>query len=97
KKRRLNTLLAAQEGIGLARNEAWIGHEVDVLVETVTQPRSHDHERGDATTPDGTGLTGRTREHKLIHLSGDPSLVGRIVTAKAEPARPDAPACLLAR
>ena len=47
KKRRLNTLLALQERIGLARNEAWVGREVDVLVDAVTPPRSHDHD-GDA-------------------------------------------------
>ncbi len=44
KKRRLNVLLARQEAIGLARNEAWLGHEVEVLVDTVPPTRSHDHE-----------------------------------------------------
>jgi ferredoxin len=31
KRRRLNTPLAAQEGIGLERNRAWLGREVEVL------------------------------------------------------------------
>ena len=73
KKRRLNTLLALQERIGLARNEAWIGREVDVLVDTVTPPRSHEHdERARRRAARASPLTGRTREHKLIHLTGDP-------------------------
>ena len=43
KRRRLNELLSLQEGIGLARNERWLGREVDVLVDSVTPPRTHDH------------------------------------------------------
>ena len=44
KRRRLNELLAVQESIGLERNQAWLGREVEVLVDTVVPPRSHDHE-----------------------------------------------------
>ena len=40
KRRRLNELLALQEGIGLERNRAWLGRDVEVLVEAVSQPRS---------------------------------------------------------
>src|SRR4029453_19317636 len=46
KRRRLNELLALQEGIGLERNRAWEGRQVEVLVDAVTAPRSHDHENG---------------------------------------------------
>jgi tRNA-2-methylthio-N6-dimethylallyladenosine synthase len=46
KRRRLNALLALQEPIGLERNRAWLGQEVEVLVEGVTPPRSHDHDDG---------------------------------------------------
>jgi tRNA-2-methylthio-N6-dimethylallyladenosine synthase len=88
KKRRLNTLLALQERLGLVRNEAWIGREVDVLVDTVTPPRSHEHESETPTGTPGVALTGRTREHKLIHLTGDPALVGRIVAARVDHAGP---------
>ena len=35
KRRRLNELLAVQEAIGLERNEAWLGREVEVLVDAV--------------------------------------------------------------
>src|ERR1043165_3337878 len=33
KRRRLNELLALQEAIGRARNEGWLGREVDVLID----------------------------------------------------------------
>jgi tRNA-2-methylthio-N6-dimethylallyladenosine synthase len=39
KRRRLNELLAIQEGIGLERNQEWLGREVEVLVERITPPR----------------------------------------------------------
>ena len=90
KKRRLNVLLARQEAIGLARNEAWLGREVEVLVDTVSPARSHDHDAAPivGTRPPGRPLTGRTREHKLVHLSGDPALVGRLVAARIDHAGP---------
>ena len=39
KRRRLNDLLARQERIGLELNRAWLGRQVEVLVERVTPPR----------------------------------------------------------
>src|SRR6478752_3521454 len=44
KRARLNELLAVQEAIGLERNRAFVGRDVDVLVDALTPPRSHDHE-----------------------------------------------------
>ncbi len=44
KRRRLNELLAVQEGIGLERNRGWSGRTVEVLVEGVVPPRSHGHD-----------------------------------------------------
>jgi tRNA-2-methylthio-N6-dimethylallyladenosine synthase len=87
KRSRLNELLALQEEIGLERNRAWVGREVEVLVDAVTPPRSHDHDDGDRA---GTGprVSGRSREHKLVHLAGDAELVGRLVTARIERAGP---------
>ncbi|MEA2519131.1 MAG: tRNA-2-methylthio-N6-dimethylallyladenosine synthase, partial [Chloroflexota bacterium] len=56
KRARLNELLALQEGIGFARNEAWQGREVEVLVDRVTPPRSHAHEDDEpAATGRGAG------------------------------------------
>jgi tRNA-2-methylthio-N6-dimethylallyladenosine synthase len=91
KRRRLNELLAIQEGIGLERNRAWVGREVEVLVDAVTPPRSHDHdEEGDGTPHAGQGpmVSGRTRQNKLVHLGGGPELVGRLVSVRVEHAGP---------
>jgi tRNA-2-methylthio-N6-dimethylallyladenosine synthase len=87
KRRRLNELLALQEGIGLERNRAWEGRQVEVLVDAVTAPRSHDHEdgAGHAAVP---MVSGRTRQNKLVHLPGGPELVGRLVSARVEHAGP---------
>jgi tRNA-2-methylthio-N6-dimethylallyladenosine synthase len=91
KRRRLNDLLAVQESIGLERNRAFVGREVEVLVDAVTPPRAHDHEdalEAAAATADPSRVSGRSREHKLVHLSGGPELVGRLVTARIEHAGP---------
>lgn len=79
KRRRLNDLLALQEGIGRERNAAWIGREVSVLVEAVTPPRQHDHADGGVEHGAGPQVTGRTRGNKLVHLPGGAELVGREV------------------
>jgi tRNA-2-methylthio-N6-dimethylallyladenosine synthase len=106
KRRRLNTLLDLQEGIGLDRNSAWVGRNVEVLVDAVSPPRPHvhdsDHEPAtfDAPATDGSStsrlsggtprvrLSGRTRGNKLVHLTGDPMLVGQAVTVRVEHAGP---------
>jgi tRNA-2-methylthio-N6-dimethylallyladenosine synthase len=89
KRARLNELLARQEAIGLERNRAWLGREAEVLVDSVTAPRSHDHEEGggDGLVP-GPRVSGRSRQNKLVHLDGGPDLVGRVVTARIEHAGP---------
>jgi tRNA-2-methylthio-N6-dimethylallyladenosine synthase len=89
KRERLNALLAVQESIGLERNRAYVGRAVEVLVDAVTPPRSHEH--GDdvaGAEPSGPRVAGRSREHKLVHLSGGPELVGRLVTARIDDAGP---------
>jgi tRNA-2-methylthio-N6-dimethylallyladenosine synthase len=88
KRERLNELLGVQEAIGLERNRAYVGRDVEVLVDAVTEPRAHDHEDargGDAAMP---RLSGRSREHKLVHLPGGADLVGRLVTARIDHAGP---------
>ena len=85
KKRRLNELLAVQEGIGLERNEAWVGRQTEVLVDDARQPRIHDHE---AAEHQGPRLVGRNREHKLVHFDGPESLVGSLVDVLVERAGP---------
>ena len=100
KRRRLNTLLDLQEGIGLGRNRAWLGRTVEVLVDAVVPPRSHDHERDHDEPEPGTGaaamtapadgvhLAGRSRENKLVHLTGPATLLGSLVTVRVDHAGP---------
>jgi tRNA-2-methylthio-N6-dimethylallyladenosine synthase len=92
KRARLNELLARQEAIGLERNRAWIGREVEVLVDSVTAPRSHDHDddhdEGGGGAAAGPRVSGRSRQNKLVHLDGGPELVGRLVAARIEHAGP---------
>jgi len=86
KRARLNELLAVQEGIGLERNRAWLGRTVDVLVDGVGQPRTHDH---DGMPPgDATSVTGRTRGNKLVHVAGPADLLGREVSVRIDHAGP---------
>jgi len=101
KRRRLNTLLDLQEPIGLERNRAWLRKTVEVLVDAVVPPRTHDHVDADEPinlslrprgTSDGVGepvhLTGRTRQNKLVHLTGPASWLGSFVAVRVEHAGP---------
>ena len=94
KRRRLNTLLALQEAIGLERNEAWLGREVEVLVDAIQPPRARARRRRPRrrrrTVADAgaSRLSGRTRGNKLVHLAGDAALVGREVAVRIEHAGP---------
>jgi tRNA-2-methylthio-N6-dimethylallyladenosine synthase len=95
KRRRLNTLLAMQEGIGHERNRAWLGREVEVLVDAVHNAPGHDHDdgaeagrHGPEAGPGEVRLAGRTRQNKLVHLVGPPDLVGKLVTARVDRAGP---------
>jgi tRNA-2-methylthio-N6-dimethylallyladenosine synthase len=94
KRRRLNTLLALQEPIGLERNRAWLGRDVEVLVDAIVPPRSHDHDTDEAiglATGSGTGavhLSGRTRHNKLVHLTGPATSLGSLVHVEIEHAGP---------
>jgi tRNA-2-methylthio-N6-dimethylallyladenosine synthase len=89
KRRRLNELLALQEGIGLARNRAWVGREVELLVDSVTAPRSHDHDdNAAADTPRVPMVSGRSRQNKLVHVAGGGELIGRGVRVHVDHAGP---------
>jgi tRNA-2-methylthio-N6-dimethylallyladenosine synthase len=105
KRRRLNTLLDVQEGIGLERNRAWLGRTVEVLVDAIVPPRSHDHDHDEAGEPasdaahgepttatdadaDGVHLAGRSRENKLVHLTGPAALLGSLVSVRVDHAGP---------
>ena len=96
KRRRLNGLLALQEPIGLERNQAWLGRTVEVLVDSIVPPRTHDHVdtdepvaiAGSAPRGEEVHLSGRTRQNKLVHLSGPASLLGTLVPVSIEHAGP---------
>jgi tRNA-2-methylthio-N6-dimethylallyladenosine synthase len=91
KRRRLNDMLALQEGIGHARNQAWLGRDVEVLVDTVTTPRVHGHEDAagaPGAAEHGPALSGRTRGNKLVHLVGEAGHLGREVTVRIDHAGP---------
>ena len=85
KKRRLNELLAAQEGIGLERNRAWAGRVAEVLVDEVRARHGHEHP-GEGTAC--VRVSGRTRDNRLVHLDGTPGLVGRLVRVRVDHAGP---------
>jgi tRNA-2-methylthio-N6-dimethylallyladenosine synthase len=98
KKDRLNRLLALQEEIGFARNRERLGSVASVLVDALERPRGHDHDTGgdgpppatlagrdpfSTPLPDGWArLAGRSRENRLVHLAGPPTLVGTIVDVR---------------
>ena len=96
KRRRLNQLLALQEPIGLERNRAWLDRTVEVLVDAIVPPRSHEHEDADepiSIAPRSLGdtpvrLTGRTRQNKLVHLTGPASWLGSLIDVRIEHAGP---------
>ncbi len=102
KRRRLNALLAVQEGIGLERNRAWLGRTVEVLADTIGRPGGHEHDApGEGALGDGHAaaspavhgdgllrLAGRTRQSKLVHFDGPPDLLGHLVEVTVEHAGP---------
>jgi tRNA-2-methylthio-N6-dimethylallyladenosine synthase len=97
KRRRLNELLALQEGIGWERNREWVGRTTEVLVDGIDRPRGHDHGDdggemvGQAVPPAADGpvrLGGRNRENRLVHVSGPAHLVGRLVRVRIDRAGP---------
>jgi tRNA-2-methylthio-N6-dimethylallyladenosine synthase len=102
KRRRLNELLARQEAIGLERNREWLGRDVEVLVEQITPPRRrldpNDADESEPASPvpplagtageGSVALAGRTRHNKLVHLAGDPGLVGHPVRVHIDHAGP---------
>jgi tRNA-2-methylthio-N6-dimethylallyladenosine synthase len=88
KRARLNELLALQEAIGLERNQAWVGRDVDVLVDTVVPPPNHGHDGESGGPTDEDALSGRTRGNKLVHLRGGAELLGTFVTVRVDHAGP---------
>jgi tRNA-2-methylthio-N6-dimethylallyladenosine synthase len=96
KRRRLNALLDLQEGIGLERNRGFLGRTLEVLLDTVVPPRGHDHDHDDdpgapvvAPAVDGeVNLSGRSRENKLVHVTGPATLLGSLAQVRIDHAGP---------
>ena len=96
--RRLNALLASRRGSGWSATGRGSAATVEVLVDAVVPPRSHDHDheearRGAAAVAtrrpaDGVHLAGRSRENKLVHLAGPATLLGSLVTVRVDHAGP---------
>ena len=90
KRRRLNALLAVQEAIGLERNQAWLGREVEVLVDAVTPPREPRPRATAEPAADESAAAspaGRA-SNKLVHLAGDEGSSGaRSSSGSSTPAR----------
>ena len=90
KRARLNELLALQEGIGLERNRAWLGREVEVLVDggpsrahTTTRPRAGRR----MVVPAAGSRVGRVATSSSTY-SGPAELLGREVrSASSTPGR----------
>jgi tRNA-2-methylthio-N6-dimethylallyladenosine synthase len=75
KKARNQRLLRAGESSSLARHRAWLGRDLDVLVES-------EHERRPGE------LRGRSRHGMTVSFRGEPALVGTRVLIAAEDASP---------
>ncbi len=78
KKRRLQTLLDLQEGIGREVNASWLGRATEVLVDRQRPRSSHD---GEGQAP---RLAGRNRNNKLVHFDGSPELMGQLVNIRID-------------
>jgi len=74
KDRRLQTLLALQEGIAHARDLACVGRVVEVLVEG-------------PSAKDATQMTGRARDNRHVVFPGTQDLVGQLVRVQVEAVR----------
>ncbi len=90
KRRRLNALLAFQEPIGFDRNRAWLGRTAEVLVDSIVTRADHDHQASTSAETRGSelSLSGRTREHKLVHLKSSAELIGQLIDVRIEHAGP---------
>ncbi len=78
KEERNKRLLALQERISLEKNQALIGHTIEVLVEGPTK----------RATASGANLMGRARTNNVVVFAGEPSLTGTLVDVRVREATP---------
>ncbi len=83
KRRRHAELAALQRRMSLRHHRAFIGRQVEVLVEgyskAARRARNADRPGPRASWPRPDQLTGRTRGDEIVVFDGDPSLIGRTV------------------
>lgn len=71
---RMNRLLEVHHRIGLDQNKAYLGREVDVLVEGISKNNPNN-------------VSGRTETAKLVHFPGEEGLIGKIVKVRITQAK----------
>ncbi|HSK10008.1 MAG TPA: tRNA (N6-isopentenyl adenosine(37)-C2)-methylthiotransferase MiaB [Vicinamibacterales bacterium] len=76
KGRRLSALQEVQRGIQLGLNQAMVGREVEVLVDSQSRRRTED-------------VSGRTTGNVVVNLPGAATLIGRLVTVRVTAAGPN--------
>jgi len=81
KRLRLNALLSLQEGISLERNRRWLGLTTQVLVDTVTPTRAHDHEETPGRWP--AGASPRTSGGESLLIGEGAASAGRAAEPRA--------------
>ena len=69
KRARNQAMLQQQDAVSHARNQAWVGRTVEVLVEGTSKT-------------DASRVAGRTPEHRMAVFTGGPELAGTLVNAK---------------
>jgi tRNA-2-methylthio-N6-dimethylallyladenosine synthase len=79
KRRRNNELLAVQEQVGLAHHAAYVGRQVEVLVEGPS-PRANKQPR--QPQPAATQLLGRTTGDHIVVFDGPVDLAGQYVNVR---------------
>ena len=79
KRRRNNQLLAVQNQVSLARNQAMVGTTQQVLAEG---PSSRVDKQPGAAPPGEGQLQGRTRGDHIVVFDGPPNLTGRLVNVR---------------
>jgi tRNA-2-methylthio-N6-dimethylallyladenosine synthase len=79
KRHRWNVLQKLMEETALRKNQAYIGQEVEVLVDAC-RPRQVTNSRGERETI--MTCTGNSRELKVVAFPGIPDLIGKLVKVK---------------
>jgi tRNA-2-methylthio-N6-dimethylallyladenosine synthase len=74
KLRRLHRVQTLQSEIQIERNSAWVGRDVEVLVDGPSARSGH--------------VAGRSNQNHLVHVTGGPDLVGRLVPVRVTVAGP---------